>query len=244
MKVFYCSDIHNCYHDRNALLDITGDKDAVLVVAGDIHHKGRMVRDLEEVAERWKAIVAVPGNHDWWGLALHERHKHYSDVPNVHVLMEDFVTIDDVIFAGTTMWHEVTAETGYMWKNYMNDAKKIRAKGYTRLQGWDIMSEHIKGIKFIEEFKELFRLDERPKVLVTHHALCNLSIDERYKNEQTNAFYVTHLPELLNGFDYHVHGHVHQELDYIVPNGECNVVCNPHGYGSENTHYGLRIFDV
>ncbi|AUR85809.1 calcineurin-like phosphoesterase superfamily domain protein [Vibrio phage 1.081.O._10N.286.52.C2] len=240
LNVYYCSDIHNDYHARNALLDLTGDVDAVLVVAGDINSKGRTVRDLEEVADRWLAVIAVPGNHDWWGLALHERHKFKSELDNVHVLLEDWVVIKDVTFVGTTLWHEVEDwHAGMIWKESMNDQKKIRGHNWCRLQGHHIHSEHVRAVKFIEDAQ---RVINGKKILITHHAMCSKSIDERYVGQSSNRFYYTNLPHLLEGFDFHIHGHVHQEFDYEVY--DCNVVCNPHAYGSENDDYGIRILSI
>ncbi|AFN37283.1 3',5'-cyclic adenosine monophosphate phosphodiesterase [Vibrio phage VH1_2019] len=239
LKVYYCSDIHNDYHDENALERITGDKDAVLVVAGDINSKGRTVRDLEAVADRWRAVIAVPGNHDWWGLAIHERHKFETSVDNVHVLLEDTVQIDDVTFCGTTLWHEVNDWfEGQRWKENMNDRRKIRGPQWRPLYGEDVHALHCQSVKFIEKCREI----EGKKVLITHHAPSLKSISSYYAYSSTNSFYCTDLEHLLEGFNFAIHGHVHQEFDYHV-NG-CNVLCNPRAYGSENPDYGLRIFDI
>lgn len=240
MLVHYLSDVHNDYHDFNALTTWTGNKNDVLVIAGDINSKGRTVADVDEVADRWKAIIVVPGNHDWWGLAIHERHKFISEKPNVHFLLEDHVKIDDVVFCGTTLWHEVDGPLNEMdWKYCMMDAKKIRGPNWTHLQGWDIHNEHLKGIRFIEDCHRMF---SGKKVLITHHALSNQSIDPKRAGQSSNKFYVTHRPDLLEGFVAHIHGHVHQEFDYVV-NG-CNVCCNPRAYGSENPDFGIRILEI
>ncbi len=239
LKVYYCSDVHNDYNRENALERITGDKDAVLVVAGDINSKGRTVRDLEAVADRWRAVIAVPGNHDWWGLALHETHKFKSDVENLHILMEDTVKIDDVTFCGTTLWHSIP-DWFYAqdWKRLMNDPRKIRGPNYRRLYDDDINLMHHRSTQFIKECANI----EGKKVLITHHAMSEKSVSTDYIGCSTNAFYYTALDDLLHPFKFHVHGHVHQEKDYMV--GDCNVVCNPRAYGSENSEYGIRIFDV
>lgn len=240
LKVYYCSDTHHDYHEKNNLLELTGDKTAVLVVAGDVNSKGRMVRDLEEVADRWRAVIAVPGNHDWWGLAVHERHKFKSDLDNVHVLLEDTVVIDDVTFIGTTLWHEINDWfEGDRWKRLINDGRKIRGANWTRLYGEDIHIMHKKCVRFIEKSTEI----KGKKVLITHHAMSDKSVAHNYRGASTNTFYYTELEHLLEHFDFHIHGHVHQEFDYFV--GNCNVLCNPYAYDrSENPDYGIRIFDI
>jgi Icc-related predicted phosphoesterase len=238
--VYYLSDIHNDYHGINALLDIVGDVNAVLVVAGDINSKGRTVADLEAIADRWKAVIAVPGNHDWWGLALHETHKFNSNVDNVHVLLEDYVTIDDVTFCGTTLWHDIRSPLDEMvWRDNMNDVRKIRGYNYNRLSSGHIKNCHINSIEFIDKCQKTI---SGKKVLITHHAMSSKSIDSQYEGVNTNMFYFTNLEHLLEGFSYHIHGHIHQECDYYVSG--CNVICNPRAYGSENSEYGTRIFDI
>lgn len=240
LKVYYVSDIHNDYHEENALERITGDKTAVLIVAGDINSKGRTVRDLEAVADRWRAVIAVPGNHDWWGLALHERHKFDSAVDNVHVLLENTVQVDDVTFCGTTLWHAIPDWfAGNKWKECMNDRKKIRGRNYHRLYGEELHGIHLDCVKFITDCATI----EGKKVLITHHAMSEQSVSTYYRGSSTNQFYFTPLEHLLEPFLFHVHGHIHQEKDYMI--GACNVLCNPRAYtDDENPEYGVRIFDI
>lgn len=241
MRVYYASDLHNDYHGRNSLLDITGDDKAVLVVAGDINSKGHTLADLEEVADRWLAIVAVLGNHDWWKLALHETHKFKSTKPNVHILMNESIEINGVLFVGTTLWHPVDdALAEYNWRLDMNDAKYIRGPNYAKLKGLDIHAEYLKGVKLIKKHQH----DPVPiKILVTHHALCDLSVSERYTNHSSNRWYVTNKPDILEGYQYHIHGHIHSENNYDVYG--CQVLSNPKGYSlNECPDYGIRLFDT
>lgn len=242
MRIYYLSDIHNDYHASNHLLSLTGDKEAVLVVAGDINSKGRTVRDLEEVADRWKHIIALPGNHDWWGLALHETHKFETTADNVTILMDDWKIIDDVCFFGGTCWHPINNPLDEMsWRFAMNDAKKIRGPHWKRLSGFDIQNAHLDTLKFIEDVKRTF--PDLKKVLVTHHALCSKSLDPRYQGEDSNRWYYSENPEILEGINVHIHGHIHQESDYEVYG--CNVVCNPLAYSArENPDFGIRIIDT
>jgi hypothetical protein len=239
MRVYYLSDLHNDYHQRNLLLDLKGDTNAVLFIAGDINCKGRSLRDIEEVADRWKHIVWVSGNHDHWKLALHETHKFKSELPNVHHLLNETVTIGDVTFCGTTLWVHIEDKDSFDWKITMNDAKKIRGPHWRRLSHTDINTEHMKAVQFIQECQEGIK---GKKVLITHHALCEGSIGERFIGDEDNRYYVSDRVDLLEGWHYHIHRHLHNESDYMV--GGCNVVCNPHGYGSENPEFGIRLFDI
>ena len=241
MKIYYISDLHNDYNKHNKLLDFEGDPNGVLIVAGDINSKGRSIRDLEAVSARWKAIVAVAGNHDWWGLALHETHKFETTKDNVHFLMEDSVKIGGVIFCGTTLWHPVGDWfEEQAWRYTMNDVKKIRGKNFKSLSKLEIEEMHSDGIRFISSCTDVYK--DFPKILITHHALSNKSIGERYKHSTANKYFATHLPYLLEGFDYHIHGHIHSKSNYVEKG--CNVLCNPLGYGHEVGEVTLESFEI
>ena len=240
MRVYYLSDIHNDYHDSNHLLSMCGDVEAILVIAGDINSKGRTLRDVEVVADRWKEIIVVLGNHDWWGLALHEWHKFETTKENVHVLNNSTLAIGDTTFVGTTLWHPIVNHyDGMLWYESMNDRKKIRGKGYRKLKGVDIHALHVEAINFIKQSSAI----ECKKILITHHALSDKSLGMKFTGDKCNKFYSCNNPNLLKGFNAHIHGHIHNEADYYE-NG-CNVVCNPKGYNErENPMFGLRMIET
>lgn len=246
MKVYYASDLHNDFHGSNSLLDLTGDTDAVLVVAGDINHKGYSVRDLDEVADRWRYVIAVAGNHCWYKIALHEINKFTSTKDNVKFLFDDHIILDDVVFMGGTAWHYIKPNSEFIWRESLNDSKNIRGVGYRRLYPNDINKLHQKTVEYIKKAKTEF--DGYKKILITHHPLTPLSLDPKFSDDedQTNQFYSSNLTELLDGFDVYIHGHVHLELQYKVYG--CEVLCYPYGYGiSENPEIGtlgVRLFDT
>lgn len=243
MRIYYMSDTH---HDcnGNVLERLRGDKDAVLVVAGDIHSKGRMTQELDNIANRWKAIVAVPGNHDWWGLALHETHKFQPQFNNVHILNDDHVIIDGVLFVGSTHWTDAGTDPleNLDWQFTMNDAKKIRGNNYRRLDIKDLSFANAQSYRYISECKDI-QPESGIKILVTHHGIDKRSLDPKYGDAKSNKYYVSGHSELLDGYNVHIHGHIHYEHDYMTESG-CNVVCNPHGYFSENPNFGIRIIET
>lgn len=230
MLIFCVSDLHNEIAGRNRLLDIKHGgraKESILVVAGDLNSKGRSIKDIEEIAHLWHSVIFVPGNHDFWGLSLQETHKHISNLPNVHTLQNQTVEFNNVVFVGTTLWHSFSAPLSHFdWKRKMNDAKKIRGPKWCRLTSAHIQEEHNKAVDFIQSVRTPKR-----KVLITHHAICPLSIPDRYVSDPDNEFYCCNKTHLLDGYDYHIHGHIHSESDYEVYG--CRVVCNPGGYPGE-----------
>lgn len=231
MKIVYGSDYHNDVNGRNLLTEIPASLDAVLIVAGDLNYKGRSIRDLEEVAPRWKAVVFVPGNHDWWGLGLHRTDKFDTEVQNLHVLLNRTVTIEDVTFIGSTHWTPIKEVDEWHWRQRMNDPKNIVGPDYRRLRWYHINTLHDLSCRFIEECKQI----PGKKVLVTHHAICPMSNDPWYDNSDINMFFCSNKTELLDGYNVHIHGHIHYSVDYEVFG--CNVVCNPYGYCRENLEF-------
>ena len=70
-------------------------------------------------------------------------------------------------------------------------------------------------------------------ILLTHHGMHNNSISPAYANAPTNKYYMTHRPDILENFKFHVHGHVHSSFDYVVEhdnNKTTKVLTNPLGY--------------
>lgn len=242
-RVWFCSDLHgDTSWQDNCLLYHTGDPTGILVVAGDIHGDGKAVKRLEAVADRWKAIVWLPGNHDWWGLALHESHKHESDIDNIHVLgVDKVVMIDGIEFVGHTMWVPIDPRDQFDWKQTMNDSKYIRGEGWRRLRAADITVEHAIGLSWINKY---VKTSTHPtKVLVTHHPITTMSLDPAYEDSPSNRYYASDNDHLLEHFDLYIHGHVHCRHDYEHPSG-CRVLCNPRGYRGENNKFMIEYIDV
>lgn len=234
-KVYYGSDFH-LEKQENPLTEYS-DPNGILVVAGDVKEKGRAIGIIDEIADNWKHVVFVPGNHDWWGLALHETNKHVSSKPNVHVLLNETKTIEGIDFVGGTSWVPIRLMDSYDWKTGLNDSKYIRGPKYRRLEYWMLTQEH-------EQAMMVFRTprSKNPRVLVTHHPVTTWSLDPRFIDDPLTKFYASDDAEILIGYDHHIHGHVHCPFEY-TQNG-CAVHCNPRGYRSENIDWHLKHFEI
>ena len=77
--------------------------------------------------------------------------------------------------------------------------------------------------------------------MVTHHAPHPGSLHPRYQNDVLSAAYVSYLTAVIEAGkpDLWVHGHVHTSFDYRV--GGTRILCNPHGYGSENAGFNPAL---
>lgn len=241
MKIYYASDLHCDYNQTNRMFAWDGDKTATLILAGDIYGKGKAAQQIDQIADRWKRVLWVPGNHDWWGLALHEWHKHIAESSNVFLLEGPAQEFDGVQFVGATGWTHIRTADQFDWRNTMNDPKYIRAPGYHRLNYTHINERHFKDVTDIKA--AIKTLDSsKPSVLVTHHPFTKESIAAKFAGSQSNKYYVENRPDLIEPFDFYIHGHVHSTFDYDLDG--TRVLCNPSGYGNEVPDFELKYFEV
>jgi len=234
MKIHVMSDIHLegvCYEPTSVEAD-------VVVLAGDI---GVGVKGVQWAMMSFDLpVVYVAGNHEYHDSAFTmDEHmlmmKQAAQGSNVVVLDNEVTVINEVRFIGATLW------TGgnnllYCDQNIMMD--------------WNEDDGCLDAEKMKEIFeascdflkKELARPFKGKTVVVTHHAPSMQSIHEIYANNLQNECYATDVENIMTGADVWVHGHTHNNFDYIIDN--TSVVCNPRGYsdceGSENDGFDER----
>lgn len=77
----------------------------MVVLAGDIHLKHHGINWVKEHFD--VPVIYVPGNHEYFGceiLSNNKKMKSLAKNSNVHVLINDSVEIDGVLFVGATLW--------------------------------------------------------------------------------------------------------------------------------------------
>lgn len=236
MRIQIVSDLHNeaQYWEPDSTVD---HSDTVLVVAGDICTRHQAGEWLVTVADQYKAVVAVLGNHDYWDssaenvtLRIRERLRAH---PNVHVLDRDTVVIDDTRFVGCTLWTQVPPDAQMSIQRTIKDYERIRvAHGQAPLTVRTVNEWHAKDKAFLEE--TLAMPFDGTTFAVTHHAPSSRSIDARYKEHSASAHlnfaYHTNLEDWARPlvFDAWTHGHTHHSFDYDFGSGR--LICNPRGY--------------
>lgn len=247
MYIRLASDLHNEFAPWQ-IPELDTDKDTVLVLAGDIDMRARSADWMAKVAPRFKAIVMVLGNHDYWKDSLDTAPKRLKNriaelgLSNVYVLDREAVVIDDdvlpVRFIGATLWTDfMNADPFAMFDavQTMKDYKKIRNQGgRTNLHTKAILDRHLGDKTFIKQ--TLAEPFEGHSVVVTHHAPSPQSTDDKYKTPEqkySNAAYHSNLEEWARPlvFTYWFHGHTH--TNFVYPFGAVGtVMCNPRGYAS------------
>ena len=256
MKITVVSDLHLEF-DQSFVLDNPGSD--VLILSGDIcvisylkksqespYYKVALkyMQFIKNCAKKWKHVVYVAGNHEYYGGYIDEEMQNlkevFADVKNLHILDDEAVIIDDVLFVGSTLWfdgNKGNPVTLHILNGGMNDFHMIqwKIKGYTKFKPSDAVLKHEKSIFFIKEAIK----DHAGKVVVcTHHSPCLLGIHPMYKTDtHMNGGYHSDLSNLIldNKINVWTHGHTHVSLDYML--GDTNIVCNPKGYKNENPDF-------
>ena len=258
MRILQMSDLHLEFNNKfratnsqNAdILMLNGDicvadyltrsKDSPKAFLGDI------IGDFfEKASNEFEHVVYIMGNHEHYhGVYIETADilkKALAQFTNIHLLQNESIRIGDYKIIGTTLWTDCDSGSplvlNYL-QGYLNDFKIIdySKKPWKRFWPIDSMVEHNKAKKYIAEECE----GEDNVIVMTHHAPSYYSIHNSYRDlmyAYGNRGYYSDLDEFIMDrpqIKLWTHGHVHNNQDYML--GNTRVVCNPHGYGTENIH--------
>ena len=240
MKIQLLSDLHLEFeHYEYPVTDAD-----VVVLAGDIHTKGRAVDWIQDQF-RDKPVIYVLGNHEYYKKIypkLASDLVKQTEGTNIHVLENRTIEIDGVNFLGCTLWTDFALFgdarlAGFECQQVMNDYKKIRRlPNFAKMRSIDFAIIHQESKRWLES--TLQDLDGQKNVVITHHAPSIQSVDPVHHNDITTAAYASDLEELIRDHEplLWLHGHIHTSSDYMIDN--CRVICNPKGYPGEiNSEY-------
>lgn len=232
MKIRLMSDLHREF-GKYKIVPMPDDKDTVLVLAGDIDIGLSAKNWICQIAENFKAIIYVMGNHEFYYQDMPEviaRWTMPNTLPaNVHVLHNDIIHINDVAFLGTTLWTDLKNNDWfevYQAREGITDFQVVRFNGkrYTTTNHIDM---HREAKKFLN-----YALPKAPgkKVVVTHFLPTEFAIDPMYVNAPLNSFYAANCDNLIMDYqpDLWLFGHTHENVDKWI--GNTRLVCNPRGY--------------
>lgn len=256
MKLRICSDIHTEFMAReqhkiarildNALISMDDDKETVLIVAGDFGsmHKPNMIKvGMEHLSQRFKTVLYIPGNHEYYGGSLATTKSDISHLLS-HLSNVQFgegkTEIEGVTIHHYTLWTDFDGQDpktiNLAWE-MMNDYRHcVGPCGTKHLQPEDTLAEHLKAV-------ERLRQDLNPgDIVVTHHLPSFQSVDPAYTHSALNGAYATDLEYIMKEAKpkLWIHGHTHAPTEYVVD--ETRVICNPRGYvGQESNKYNRKL---
>lgn len=233
------------------------DKDTILVLAGDVWIGTRFIEWagyswIRDMSMQFKEVVIVLGNHDYWPVnhGLHivaagdKANAMLMDhgIFNVTVLDMSSVIIDDVVFAGATLWTDMNKSNPmavHMMPRYIAYDGKITydvdegGSHWSRFTSSKWIDTHYKHREFFRKVAEENR--DKKIVCVSHHAPLNTLIDPEFTGDWTNAYYASDLSELIidnQNIALWAYGHVHNQRDTMLMN--TRLVNNCVGYPGQH----------
>ena len=242
MKIQILSDLHL---EVSRFAPIKTDAE-VVILAGDI---GKGSAGVEWAARMFpdQQVIYLMGNHEAYYLDINEVEKAIKDEAakhkNVAVLDDGTFIFGGVRFLGCTLWTDflLFGEKEKQWsitdaKLFLNDFKMIR-NGDRRFTVSDSIKRHNQSMHWLES--QLAAPFDGKTVVITHHLPSMLSVPDRFKQSRLSACFASNLDYLFGKMDMWVHGHSHDNVDYLASG--TRVVCNPRGYitfsGTENFHF-------
>jgi Icc-related predicted phosphoesterase len=210
----------------------------VIVLAGDIVDLGPRewrwsVARLQEFMARYKRVVYVPGNHEFYGTAIANTDlDQLAKDSGVDVLRPGkTVVIDGYRFIGGVMFQPNKSHPDLPWP-----ANPISDHGCIR----DFRQQAPGEFRALKAWLEAELKAE--DIVVTHHAPCLGSLDAQWVGDACNRWFIT--PEMEPLIDARqprlwLHGHVHTPFDYM--RGNTRIIANPKGYPNEGVRFNPKL---
>lgn len=236
MRVQYVSDLHTEYMSPELQIPamVRNIREGVpdcdtLVLAGDIGsymYRERLKVFLDLICPLYKHVIYIMGNHEYYctmpdTLTLQTVNAYYKGLetmyPNITVLMDEDVLIEDKVFAGCTLWFDTENPFAVTRRGYLNDYYRIPEAPLS------IGSMAAASLEYVTNLVEggPGRID----LMICHHGVASV-FHERYRNSDNNVFFYRDISKLIEKLDVGriIHGHQHSNHSYDLP---CNVQHNP-----------------
>lgn len=267
VRIAYCSDLHLEFEidSRPKIVNelitngIRNNCDAnILVLAGDVVPtscilSGECDTFFDATSREFSSIVYIFGNHEYYQGYFYEDEEIVKNYlkrwQNIYLLEKNSIEIEGILFYGATLWTNMDNENPLVTFNArftMNDYMQImkdRVDGYV-ISFDDTIDSHKKAVQNLKSVLE----QDKPCVVVTHHAPSFQSIPERYRDSDSNYYYFSDLESIMMDNDhirFWIHGHIHDKFDYEI--NKTRVLCNPRGYIKHERiadHFALEYVDM
>lgn len=229
-------------------------KEITLVIPGDIceiRHAKLYREYVSYLSKTHKMVLISLGNHEYYFGSLSDGARQLreilEDLENVVIMDRKVVEVDNVTFIGATLWTDLNHMNPidvYAVNNGLNDFRFIRYGPPDDMYKFLFSPVHCEflhkqDLAFIQT--SLTKVKTEKIVVMTHHAPSRKSIAPKWMHSNINAGFCNDLDEFIlnNKIDLFVHGHMHDSFDYYI--GKTRVVCNPKGYGNENSDFNPNL---
>jgi Icc-related predicted phosphoesterase len=239
-------------------ITIAADVDVVLVAGDTCERVLRAFEHLREIVPLHIPIVMTMGNHEFYRrfipdeLALARSH---GSTFNIHVLENDTITLGGVgassrvRFVGATLWtdYRIFGEANQVavmnaCAKAMNDHRLIgwQKQPWLRFRPQEAALLHHQSKSYLEGVLAT-PFEGSATVVLTHMAVHWNSVHPKFRSDPVSGAFVSDQSALIERYQptLWVHGHVHNSCDYWV--GQTRVLCNPHGYSTENPDFNGEL---
>lgn len=235
---------------KNIILPpLDSDKETTLILAGDISDLSCMDRFeyfMNHVAQRFKAIIYVQGNHEYYEGCWRQGQDVYKTSLEQwdNVFYDHKIVLKDITFLTTTLWTDFDGEDPVCMeaaRTSMSDYKWIKY-GERNLLPSDVLFEHKVAKKILlDNLAEA--MGKTTTVVITHHAPSRRSILPQFESDIFNGCFANSFEQeiLLTKPLLWIHGHMHDSLDYNIAG--TRIICNPYGYHTStvNKKYNNKL---
>lgn len=235
MKIKVLSDLHL----EASNIDIqNNEENCGLILAGDIGPGTEHKDFILELCEKFKFVVYVPGNHEFYRGEYWEVQSKWrlisENVNNLYYLDNDYLDIEDVRIIGSTLWTDMLNNDPIAKVNCSMGVADYKAilidDGVQKrlLEPDDTIKFHKKSREFIEN--TLKNTTDKKVIVVTHHLPLPALNHPNFYNSSINGAFYSDLGEITNSYDidYWIYGHSHYSCDLTVC--ETRFLSNPRGY--------------
>lgn len=198
----------------------------------------------DQVSKEFDRVLYIMGNHEHysglWNETANRLREALEPWSNITLMDDMWLNFGDVRIVGTTLWSDLNKGdplTMMSIKDMMNDYHTVKIKNngvYHKLRPIDTLEAHHRAIQTIKLAAETW---DGKVVILGHHSPSFKSVHPIYQNKDLmNGGYHSDLSDYILSQDkikLWIHGHTHHCFDYNI--GDCRIICNPHGYHSENT---------
>ena len=253
MKLQYASDIHLEFcsemefqkdDDFAFLIEPTAP---ILVLAGDIATTTAplLPRFLQWVSKSFKHTIWIMGNHEYYSpkekRSMNECLNFYRSLcsANVHILDNETLELDDVLFVGTTLWSRISDDNLNLIRYRMNDHRIIYYKSGIVFQPEHMNLLFEKNLKFLSD--TLAQHPSKKIVLITHHVpITHETSAPEYEGQPGNEAFATEITlKDESNIVLWICGHTHH--NFRIKRGTYEVVSNQLGYHGEHTGWDYRF---
>ena len=209
----------------------------ILVLAGDIHTSGRHSFIIDQIPNNVQ-ILMVAGNHEYyssdfnsvneWADALHEEYPNFCFLENRSIKIGGVNFYGGTMFTDFNLYGDVDKAIAFA-KRGIADFTWIENNG----KRWST-DNHLEQHAIFKTGLEKFLTETHDKrVVISHFVPSPSCMDPQYKDSLLNPYFISDMDKYMGWKGLWLFGHTHSSMDKMI--GDTRLLCNPKGYGTENS---------